>query len=100
VIVGKIGDLKRAIIFNGDVINTRQGLKSSAAACMTASWASPRQWNTLASRRRLRFATSGGCLFAAAPTGSMGSASMHQLLSDFGFAHPAGDSVTRNPRCS
>jgi adenylate cyclase len=79
VIVGEIGDLKRAIVFNRDVMNTAARLEELSRSVDGASWRPARRWNTSARRRHLRYATSGGCLFAGAPTGSMWSASRVQL---------------------
>src|SRR5260370_23492970 len=67
VIVGEIGDVKRAIVFNGDVMNTAARLEESAGTWTAAFWRPAPRWSASARRRRLRFAISSVCRFVAAP---------------------------------
>jgi len=49
VIVGEIGDVKRAIVFNGDVMNTGARLEELSEKSMVAFWRRARRWNGSAS---------------------------------------------------
>jgi hypothetical protein len=104
VIIGEIGDVKRAIVFNGDVMNTAARLEelSRTATSMAAFWRRARRWNALAPCRRSWFAILAGCRSAVAPTASTWSASTRRRWLDPApspawSAQLAGFSVTRNP---
>ena len=71
VIVGEIGDIKRAIVFNGDVMNTAARLKNSAGVWKVALSRRARRWRGSIPRRHLRFVTSGNSRYADAPMASM-----------------------------
>ena len=74
VIVGEIGDVKRAIVFNGDVMNTAAGSKSEPQVD-GGFWPRARRWRASIQRRLLRFAISAGSIFADVPTASTWSGS-------------------------
>jgi hypothetical protein len=79
VIVGEIGDIKRAIVFNGDVMNTAARLEELSRNVDGGFLRPARRWNDSARRRRLRFAIWGGWPFADAPMGSTWSVSAPAL---------------------
>jgi class 3 adenylate cyclase len=79
VIVGEIGDIKRAIVFNGDVMNTAARLEELSRSVDGGFLVSVRRCNGSTQCRRSRFAISAGYRFAAAPMASMWSASARRL---------------------
>ena len=70
VIVGEIGDVKRAIVFNGDVMNTAARLEELSRTVDGGFLASRTAMERFSSCCRLPFATSGGFQFADAPMAS------------------------------
>jgi adenylate cyclase len=82
VIVGEIGDIKRAIVFNGDVMNTAARLEELSREAEGGFLASRAAMDRFSSAPPFAVRDLDGCLFAGAPTGSMWSASTPRFWPD------------------